>query len=187
MGRNTVLPREVSSFLYSCVSLPHVQSDTAGEKPGAVSVEGTGDQETTGEDPVGSEERQEREGDATENKESGGGDREGVSVEPSQEETQEETPNGDNEANGAVIIRGADSSEEKTSEIDVAKVFPIGPPPPRVVPSGPPPPIPDLPYTEPHWSGPPGQDYSLTVIKSGTVQDEIDLSSKPFLVCNRHR
>ena len=52
----------------------------------------------------------------------------------------------------------------------------------RVVTSGPPPPTPDLPYTEPHWSGPPSQRYSLTVIKSGSLLEEIDLSNKPFLV-----
>ncbi|CAI8030803.1 Kanadaptin [Geodia barretti] len=55
----------------------------------------------------------------------------------------------------------------------------------RVVTSGPPPPTPDLPYTEPHWSGPPSQRYSLTVIKSGSLLEEIDLSHKPFLVFGR--
>lgn len=44
------------------------------------------------------------------------------------------------------------------------------------------PPTPSLPYTEPHWSGAPSSNYYLTVIKSGSVVDEIDISSKPFQV-----
>ena len=46
----------------------------------------------------------------------------------------------------------------------------------------PPPPPPPLPYTEPHWSGLPTQPFSLTVIKNGSVVEEIDISTKPFLV-----
>ena len=45
-----------------------------------------------------------------------------------------------------------------------------------------PPPTPSLPYTEPHWSGGPSQSYYLTVIKSGSVVEEIDISNKPFQV-----
>ena len=68
-------------------------------------------------------------------------------------------------------IKGADSSRSgKTSQSG------------RVVSSGPSPPTPEMPYTEPHWSGPPSQRYFLTVIKSGSVLDEIDLSNKPFVV-----
>ena len=67
--------------------------------------------------------------------------------------------------------KGADSSRSgKTSQSG------------RVVSSGPSPPTPEMPYTEPHWSGPPSQRYFLTVIKSGSVLDEIDLSNKPFVV-----
>ena len=41
---------------------------------------------------------------------------------------------------------------------------------------------PPLPYTEPHWSGPPSSSYYLTVIKSGSVVGEINISNKPFQV-----
>ena len=43
-------------------------------------------------------------------------------------------------------------------------------------------PLPSLPYTEPHWSGVPTDPYYLTVIKSGSVIEEVDISSKPFQV-----
>ena len=43
-------------------------------------------------------------------------------------------------------------------------------------------PTPSLPYTEPHWSGTPSQSYYLTVIKSGSVVEEIGISNKPFQV-----
>ena len=43
-------------------------------------------------------------------------------------------------------------------------------------------PTPSLPYTEPHWSGAPSQSYYLTVIKSGSVVEEINISNKPFQV-----
>lgn len=43
-------------------------------------------------------------------------------------------------------------------------------------------PSPGLPYTEPHWSGVPSHHYYLTVIKSGSIIEEIDISSKPFQV-----
>ena len=43
-------------------------------------------------------------------------------------------------------------------------------------------PLPSLPYTEPHWSGAPTDPYYLTVIKSGSVIEEVDISSKPFQV-----
>ena len=54
-----------------------------------------------------------------------------------------------------------------------------------VVPSGTPPLTPSLPYTEPHWSGTPPHQYYLTVIKSGSVVEEIDVSHKPFQVSNK--
>lgn len=41
---------------------------------------------------------------------------------------------------------------------------------------------PSLPYTEPHWSGVPSLRYFLTVIKSGSVVEEVDISNKPFQV-----
>lgn len=43
-------------------------------------------------------------------------------------------------------------------------------------------PTPSLPYTEPHWSGVPSLRYFLTVIKSGSVMQEVDISNKPFQV-----
>ena len=48
-----------------------------------------------------------------------------------------------------------------------------------------PPPI-SLPYTEPHWSGAlPSSPYLLSVIKNGTIIQEIDISKKPFHVIGR--
>lgn len=41
---------------------------------------------------------------------------------------------------------------------------------------------PTLPYTEPHWSGVPSLRYFLTIIKSGSVVEEVDISNKPFQV-----
>lgn len=41
---------------------------------------------------------------------------------------------------------------------------------------------PSVPYTEPHWSGVPSRRYFLTVIKSGSVVEEVDISNKPFQV-----
>lgn len=41
---------------------------------------------------------------------------------------------------------------------------------------------PSIPYTEPHWSGAPSHRYFLTVIKSGSVVEEVDISNKPFQV-----
>lgn len=45
-------------------------------------------------------------------------------------------------------------------------------------------PAPSLPYTEPHWSGVPSLRFFLTVIKSGSVVEEVDISNKPFQVCH---
>lgn len=44
---------------------------------------------------------------------------------------------------------------------------------------------PSLPYTEPQWSGPPSEAFSLTVIKNGTVIQEIPIGTKPYLVFGR--
>lgn len=47
--------------------------------------------------------------------------------------------------------------------------------------------VPRLPYTVPHWSGEPPQDeaFSLSVIKNGTIVDELALSGKAYLVFGR--
>ena len=47
--------------------------------------------------------------------------------------------------------------------------------------------LPQIPYTVPHWSSdPPGeQAFSLSVIKNGTIIDELDLSGKAYLVFGR--
>ena len=44
-----------------------------------------------------------------------------------------------------------------------------------------------MPYTVPHWSGdsPREQAFSLSVIKNGTIIDELDLSGKAYLVFGR--
>ena len=62
--------------------------------------------------------------------------------------------------------------------------LPSAPLPSAPLPSAPLPsaPLPSLPYTEPHWSGAPTDPYYLTVIKSGSVIEEVDISSKPFQV-----
>ena len=44
---------------------------------------------------------------------------------------------------------------------------------------------PPLPYTEPGWSQPPTEPYTLTVIKNGAVVQELDISRKPFHVFGR--
>ena len=80
-----------------------------------------------------------------------------------------------NETNQGVIKEADSSNRDQSNSRGVGT---------RVVSGGPPPPTPELPYTEPHWSGPPSQSYSLTVIKSGSVLEEIDISNKPFLVYN---
>lgn len=49
----------------------------------------------------------------------------------------------------------------------------------------PPPPPPPLPYNEPMWSSTPTDPYSLTVIKNGTVVQDMALSRKPFHVFGR--
>ena len=41
------------------------------------------------------------------------------------------------------------------------------------------------PYTEPHWSASPTESYFLSVIKNGTVVQEINISTKPFHVFGR--
>ena len=83
-------------------------------------------------------------------------------------------------ASNEEVMEGTDSSDENQKKISET-------PETILVSSGPPPPTPDLPYTEPHWSGRPSQGHSLTVIKSGSVLEEIALSAKPFLVCLHHR
>lgn len=45
--------------------------------------------------------------------------------------------------------------------------------------------MPTLPYSEPRWSSPPTEPYSLTVIKNGTVVQEVDISRKAFHVFGR--
>lgn len=45
--------------------------------------------------------------------------------------------------------------------------------------------FPPVPYTVPHWSAMPTQSYFLSVIKTGTLINEISLSDKPFLVFGR--
>ena len=45
--------------------------------------------------------------------------------------------------------------------------------------------FPPLPYTEPHWSASPTEPYFLSVIKNGTVVQEINISTKPFHVFGR--
>lgn len=45
--------------------------------------------------------------------------------------------------------------------------------------------FPPLPYTEPHWSTSPIEPYFLSVIKNGTVVQEINISTKPFHVFGR--
>ena len=47
--------------------------------------------------------------------------------------------------------------------------------------------VPRLPYTVPHWSGEPPRDqtFSLSVIKNGTIIDELGLSGKAYLVFGR--
>ena len=45
---------------------------------------------------------------------------------------------------------------------------------------------PPVPYTVPHWSGPqPSRPFSLSVIKSGTIIEEVDISEKPYVVFGR--
>lgn len=44
--------------------------------------------------------------------------------------------------------------------------------------------VPPLPYNEPTWSSTPPEPHSLTVIKSGTIVQEIPIT-KPFLVFGR--
>lgn len=48
-------------------------------------------------------------------------------------------------------------------------------------------PPPQMPYTVPHWSGEPPRDhtFSLTVIKNGTIIDEVGLNGKAFVVFGR--
>ena len=47
--------------------------------------------------------------------------------------------------------------------------------------------VPRLPYTVPHWNSEPPRDqaFSLSVIKNGTIIDELDLSGKAYLVFGR--
>ena len=68
----------------------------------------------------------------------------------------------------------ASSSEEKTAEERESGEAP-----------SPLPPTPSLPYNEPIWSSVPAQQYSLSVIKHGTIVQEVQLSDKPFHVFGR--
>ena len=52
-------------------------------------------------------------------------------------------------------------------------------------PSKPVAPLPSLSYNEPRWSATPTQAYFLTVIKNGTMVQEIPISNKPFQVFGR--
>ena len=79
------------------------------------------------------------------------------------------------EPGARVELHSASSQPKRTSH-------PVRLPGPQPLPPPPPPPPPRLPYTEPHWSGLPTQPFSLTVIKNGSVAQEIDISTKPFLV-----
>ena len=47
--------------------------------------------------------------------------------------------------------------------------------------------VPRLPYTVPHWSGEPPshQQFSLSIIKNGSIIDELDLGGKEYLVFGR--
>ena len=47
------------------------------------------------------------------------------------------------------------------------------------------PPSPAVPYNEPQWSGVPVEPHTLTVIKNGTVVQEVNVSTKPFQVFGR--
>ena len=47
-------------------------------------------------------------------------------------------------------------------------------------------PVQPLPYTVPHWSGElAGQPFSLSVIKNGSIIEEVDISKKPYVVFGR--
>ena len=46
-------------------------------------------------------------------------------------------------------------------------------------------PSPAVPYNEPQWSGLPVEPHTLTVIKNGTVVQEVDVSTKAFHVFGR--
>ncbi len=45
--------------------------------------------------------------------------------------------------------------------------------------------IPSISYIEPHWSATPTEPYFLSVIKTGTLINEISISDKPFVVFGR--
>ncbi len=47
--------------------------------------------------------------------------------------------------------------------------------------------VPRVPYTVPHWSGEPPshQQFSLSIIKNGSIIDELDLGGKEYLVFGR--
>ena len=85
----------------------------------------------------------------------------------------------------------ASASVEKTAEERLpdrdgeAKTDSSTPPPSVASASSAVPPPPSLPYTEPTWSSLPSESYSLSVIKQGTILQDVQLSSKPFHVFGR--
>lgn len=79
----------------------------------------------------------------------------------------------DLESEATTTAGGDDTSSKETSSKDTSKALPGAVP------------IPPLPYTEPHWSASPPKPYILTVIKQGTVVEELPLSEKPFHVFGR--
>ena len=150
---------------------PNLQGSSSDEKPPGAETVGqeqgetvTATQKQTEKDVTGSEER---EGKKERGREGEGGGGEGGP-------TNGASPAA-NQANQEIVKEADLPKENRRSDSSDSTAT-------RVVSCGPPPPTPDLPYTEPHWSGCPSQSYSLTVIKSGSVLEEIDLSTKPFLV-----
>ena len=85
--------------------------------------------------------------------------------------TQESTAADDEEENGSPNCSLQEKNTLSATGIGKTAVSGVAPPPP-----------PSLPYTEPHWSGAPSQSYYLTVIKSGSVMEEVNISNKPFQV-----
>ncbi len=70
------------------------------------------------------------------------------------------------------------TTEERNSEISTNSV-------PSSSSTPTPPPPPSLPYNEPTWSAVPHEPYSLSIIKHGTIVQEVKLSDKPFHIFGR--
>ena len=90
----------------------------------------------------------------------------------------EESPADDKES---TPVAPSDDSVEQTSKTSSSKAHskPKAHPQPNAQS------FPPVPYTEPHWSNPPNQPYSLSAIKNGTIVQEIDISKKPYVVFGR--